>query len=43
MIRSAKGRTYPAELCIQYFGDEAPHVLVAMVHDTSERRQLAAG
>lgn len=41
-IRSAEGREYPAEICMQHFGDEAPPVLVAIVHDTSEREQLAA-
>jgi two-component system CheB/CheR fusion protein len=41
-IRAADGREYPAELCMQYFADEAPPILVAMVHDTSERKQLAA-
>ena len=42
MIRSVEGRTYPAEVCMQYFGDEVPHVMVAIVHDTSERKQLGA-
>jgi two-component system, chemotaxis family, CheB/CheR fusion protein len=41
-IRSAKGRSYPAEICMQYFADEVPHVMVAIVHDTSERQQLGA-
>lgn len=39
-IKSLNGNDYPAELCIQYFGDEVPAILVAMVHDTSQRRQL---
>lgn len=42
VIRSANGESYPAEICMQYFGDEVPHVLVAIVHDTSDRIQLAA-
>jgi two-component system, chemotaxis family, CheB/CheR fusion protein len=42
LIRSARGRTYPAEVCMQFFGDETPNVLVAIVHDTSERKQLGA-
>ena len=42
MIRSAEGNHYPAEICMQYFHDETPPILVAMVHDTSERKQLAA-
>ena len=41
-IRSVEGHTYPAEICTQYFGDEVPRVLVAIVHDTSDRLQLAA-
>ena len=41
-IRSTQGVTYPAEICMQYFGDETPRILVAMVHDTSERYALAA-
>ena len=41
-IRSVTGRSYPAEICMQYFRDEVPHILVAIVHDTSERQQLAA-
>jgi two-component system, chemotaxis family, CheB/CheR fusion protein len=40
VIRSISGRTYPAEVCMQYFGDEVPTVLVAIVHDTSDRKQL---
>jgi two-component system, chemotaxis family, CheB/CheR fusion protein len=41
-IRSAQGRSYPAEMCMQYFGDEVPHILVAIVHDTSEREHLGS-
>jgi two-component system CheB/CheR fusion protein len=41
-IRSASGETHPVELCMQYFGDEAPPILVAVVHVTSERQQLNA-
>jgi two-component system CheB/CheR fusion protein len=41
-IRSIGGQTYPAELCVQYLGDEAPPILVAIVHDTGERVQIAA-
>ena len=43
VIRSVAGREYPAELCFQYFGDESPALLLAMVHDTSERIRLVAG
>ncbi len=42
VIRPVAGNSYPAELCVQYFGDEVPHILVAIVHDTSERQKLAA-
>ena len=41
-IRSVEGHAYPAELCVQYLGDETPKILVVMVHDTSERQQLGA-
>jgi two-component system, chemotaxis family, CheB/CheR fusion protein len=40
LIRSADGHEYPAEICMQHFSDEAPPILVAMVHDTTERQQL---
>jgi two-component system CheB/CheR fusion protein len=35
-------RTYPAEICFQYFGGEEPPMLLAIVHDTTEREQLSA-
>ncbi|MFZ3485501.1 CheR family methyltransferase [Sphingomonas sp. 3-13AW] len=38
-IRAAE-REYPAEICMQYFADEHPPILLAMVHETSERQQL---
>jgi two-component system, chemotaxis family, CheB/CheR fusion protein len=41
-LRTAEGRDYPVEICVQHFADEKPPILVAMVHDTSERKQLAA-
>ncbi|WP_448205794.1 PAS domain S-box protein [Azospirillum sp. sgz302134] len=31
---------YPVEVCLQYFGDERPPILVAIVHDTTERQRL---
>jgi two-component system CheB/CheR fusion protein len=40
-IRGAEGHEYPAELCIQYFAGELPPILVAIVHQTSERQQFA--
>lgn len=41
-VRTADGRTYPVEICMQYFADEAPPILLAMVHDTSDRQRLDA-
>lgn len=40
VLASSDGRTYPAEICMQIFADEAPPILVAIVHDTSDRQQL---
>jgi two-component system CheB/CheR fusion protein len=40
VIHAAEDRTYPAEICMQYFADEHPPILVAIVHDTSDRQQL---
>jgi two-component system, chemotaxis family, CheB/CheR fusion protein len=40
-IRRSDGSIYPAQLCLQYFADEAPPVLVAIVHDTSEVKMLS--
>ncbi len=40
MIQAAEGRHYPAEICMQYFGEETPPILVAIVHDTSDRQSL---
>jgi two-component system CheB/CheR fusion protein len=37
-IIRGKDREYPAEVCMQYLADEEPPILVAVVHDTSERR-----
>lgn len=39
-IRPPMGDSYPAELCLQYFGDEQPPILISMVHDISDRRVL---
>ncbi|HEX8419581.1 MAG TPA: CheR family methyltransferase [Sphingomonas sp.] len=41
VIRAGDGRKYPAEICMQYFADEHPPILVAIVHDISERQTLA--
>jgi two-component system CheB/CheR fusion protein len=40
VIRGAGDREYPAEICMQYFADEHPPILVAIVHETSDRQQL---
>ncbi|MDX6805900.1 CheR family methyltransferase [Terrihabitans rhizophilus] len=37
----AADRNYPAEICMQYFAEEHPPILLAMVHDTTERQELA--
>jgi two-component system CheB/CheR fusion protein len=42
VLRAATGREYPAEICLQHFVDEQPPILLAIVHDTSERRHLSA-
>ena len=39
VIRGAD-REYPAEICMQYFADEHPPILVAIVHETSDRHNL---
>lgn len=40
-IRSADGQEYPAQICMQYFVDEHPPILVAIVQETSDRKQLS--
>ncbi|TDH58968.1 PAS domain S-box protein [Dankookia rubra] len=42
VLRAATGREYPAEICLQHIVDEQPPILLAIVHDTSERRCLTA-
>jgi len=32
--------SYPAEICMQYLKNENPPILIAIVHDTTERSQL---
>jgi two-component system CheB/CheR fusion protein len=39
-LRTAAGTEFPAEFCVQYFADEMPPILVAMVHDISDRMRL---
>jgi two-component system, chemotaxis family, CheB/CheR fusion protein len=42
VMRARDGREYPAEICMQHFAREHPPILVAMVHDVSDRRRLEA-
>jgi two-component system CheB/CheR fusion protein len=42
VIQPAEGEAYPAEICMQYFAGEHPPILVAIVHDISDRQQLKA-
>lgn len=42
VIRTSSGGEYPAEICVQLFGDENPSFLLVIAHDTSDRKQLAA-
>jgi two-component system CheB/CheR fusion protein len=39
-IRAISGQERPTEICMQHFPHETPPLLVAMVHDTSERQAL---
>jgi len=41
-ITSLDGRSYPAQICFQYFADEDPPILLALVHDTTARVRLSA-
>ena len=41
-LRTAEGSEYPVEICVQHFAEEKPPILVVIVHETSERKQLAA-
>ncbi|MBD8678346.1 CheR family methyltransferase [Sphingomonas sp. CFBP 13720] len=43
VIQTADRKEYPAEVCMQLFADEHPPILVAIVHDTTERQRLKAG
>ncbi len=42
VMQGRDGREYPAEICMQHFAREHPPILVAMVHDISDRRRLDA-
>jgi two-component system CheB/CheR fusion protein len=42
IVRAADGREYPVEIRMQYYGTEEPPILVAIVHDASERTHLSA-
>ena len=39
---TSAARRYPAEICMQYFAAEHPPILLAIVHETSDRQQLEA-
>jgi two-component system CheB/CheR fusion protein len=39
-LRRSDGEHHPVEICMQYFADELPPVLVAIVHDISDRQTL---
>ncbi|MBW8752613.1 MAG: PAS domain S-box protein [Sphingomonadales bacterium] len=41
-IRPADGDEYPAQICMQYFAEETPRILVAIAQQTSDRVRLAA-
>jgi two-component system CheB/CheR fusion protein len=40
VMRSRSGAEHPVEICLQYLAAEQPPILVAMVHETSERTAL---
>ena len=42
MENRRRGDTHPVEVCLQHFGGEQPPILVAIVHDTTERQRLGA-
>jgi two-component system CheB/CheR fusion protein len=41
MLRGPEGQERPVELCLQHFPDEDPPILIAMVHDITDRKRLA--
>ncbi|WP_449234311.1 CheR family methyltransferase [Azospirillum doebereinerae] len=40
MLEGNQGVPRPVEMCMQYFGQEQPPILVAMVHDIIERQRI---
>jgi len=40
VLESRHRGAYPVEVCLQYFDGERPPILVAIVHDTTERQRL---
>lgn len=40
VLESRSRGTYPVEVCLQYFDREEPPILVAIVHDTTERQRI---
>jgi two-component system CheB/CheR fusion protein len=41
MIRDRRGSEYPSEICLQYIDQEHPKMLLAIVHDISQRQPVA--
>jgi len=39
-LESADQTIRPMEICMQYFGEEQPPILVAMAHDVTERQRI---
>jgi len=40
VLSTSFGTSYPAEICMQYLKSEEPPILIAIVHDTTERQQI---
>jgi len=40
ILGTSLNASYPAEICMQYLKNEEPPILIAIVHDTTERQQL---
>lgn len=39
-IERSDGSARPVELCVQYFGEEQPPILVVLAHDVTERQRI---
>ncbi|AIB16281.1 methyltransferase (plasmid) [Azospirillum argentinense] len=42
VMQGSQRGPHPVEVCLQHFGGEQPPILVAIVHDTTERQHLGA-